>query len=247
MKTPLHVLYLCCILFAVSSCVQRKPEPIQPEPITASELCGPSYAGKMKIAVIIYNGVEVLDMNGPIDVFTKANYIRDHYYVYTVAAKDTMIFTENCNTAIKPRYTFANCPFPDIVVLPGAPMNTINELLADSNFNNKVLKWVKDYGADTNNKVMSVCTGGILLGKTGLLNGRTATTHYLALQDMQQLYPKVNVIGGVRFVEDANTITTAGITSGIDGALHLVEKYDGKEMADSAAHIMVYNRDCPMR
>jgi transcriptional regulator GlxA family with amidase domain len=243
MKNILFALAVLC--FAISSCKNNEPESIPMPPATAAICEPPSYQGKMKVAVIIYDGVEVVDMNGPIDVFTKANYIKDHYYVYTVAAKDTIIYTENCNTAIIPRYTFKNCPSPDIVILPGVA--NAEKILADSSFNNAIVPWIKEMAADPEKDIMSVCTGGVLLGKTGLLDNKTATTHYLALDLMKTLYPKVNVVGGVRFVDAGKIITTAGITSGIDGALHLVEKYEGKVTADSVAHLLVYNRDCPMR
>ncbi|MBN9298846.1 MAG: DJ-1/PfpI family protein [Filimonas sp.] len=236
-----------CLLFA--SCNGKQQQPTGRD-TTASRpiLCeSTNYTGKVKIAIVIYDGVEVVDMNGPIDVFTKTNRIADHYYVYTVAAKDTLIYSEKCATALLPKYTIYNCPTPDIVVLPGCPPDVVSQLLSDSTFSQTILTWIKKLGTDTTKEIMSVCTGGILLGKTGLLDYRQATTHYLALQEMQQMYPKIKVIGGVRFVDDKNTISTAGITSGIDGALHIVEKYEGKTVADSVAHIMVYNRSCPMR
>lgn len=236
-----------CLLLASCKNEQQKQAPERPA-TSRPILCeSTNYAGKKKVAIVIYDGVEVVDMNGPIDVFIKTNRLSDHYYVYTVAAKDTLVYSEKCATAILPKYTIYNCPTPDIVVLPGCPPDVVDELLQDTTFNSTVLNWIKKLGADSSREIMSVCTGGILLGKTGLLDYRQATTHYLALQEMQQLYPKIKVIGGVRFADDKNTISTAGITSGIDGALHLVEKYEGKTIADSVAHIMVYNRSCPMR
>ncbi len=207
----------------------------------------PSWAGKLKVAVVVYNGVEVLDVNAPIDVFTKAGYIRDHYYIYTVAAKDTFVFTEHCNTILLPRYTFKNCPSPDIVVVPGCDPDRLDELLKDTAFNNRVLAWVKQMGENHEKEIIAVCTGGMLLAKTGLLDNKTATTHYMALEAMQHDFPKVRVVSGVRFTDTLNLVTTGGVTSGLDGALHLIEKYEGKAVADSVANILVYNRNCPMR
>jgi transcriptional regulator GlxA family with amidase domain len=243
--------FICLLLLCalVCSCKTKGSSDTTTPPILSKPVkCeSPNWAGKLKVAVVIYNGVEVVDMNGPIDVFTKTNYIRNHYFVYTVAAKDTLVYTENCYTALMPRYTIYNCPSPDIVVLPGCPPAVLDNLLGNAAFDSTVLNWVKALGADKEKVVMAVCTGGILLAKTGLLDGKEATTHYLALAQMKSLFPKVNVIGGVRYADTLNLITTAGITSGIDGALHLVEKYEGKEIADSVAHILVYNRQCPMR
>lgn len=246
-KTFIFSLFISfCLLLGFYSC-KKKPAQIPVDLKQQTVLCGPDYVGKMKVAVVVYNGVEVVDMNGPIDVFTKTNRIRNHYYVYTVAADDTLVQSEQCAVAIKPRYNLRNCPRPDIVIIPGCPPDVVTQLLADTAFGRKVLGWVTELGKDPEKEIMAVCTGVLLLGKTGLLDGRKATTHYLALDELAQLYPAVQVVRNVRFAEDRNTVTTAGITSGIDGALHLVEKYEGKAVADSVAHIMVYNRSCPMR
>ena len=244
--------YLCtsfCLAYLfLISCDNKGAEVKTDDKPNKAFICrGADYVGKLKVAVVIYNGIEVVDMSGPIDVFTKTNRIHDRYYVYTVAATDSIVYTEKCTLSLIPQYSIRDCPQPDIVVLPGCPPDVEEALLADTTFANTVLAWIKKLGGDSSIEVMSVCTGGVLLGKTGLLDGRTATTHYLALEQMQQLYPKIHVVGGVRFVDDKNTISTAGITSGIDGALHLIEKNEGKVVADSVAHIMVYNRDCPMR
>ncbi|PZF73708.1 DJ-1/PfpI family protein [Taibaiella soli] len=247
MKNTLSVLLLCAM--ALMACNGNSDQANAKDPSAGKRTpCDTaSYEGKKRVAIIIYDGVEVVDMNGPIDVFLKTNYVVDKYYVYTVAADRSTVYTEDCVTAIQPRFTFDDCPKPDVVVLPGAPMNTIEGLLKDSTFSRTALNWVKKQATDSSVKIMSVCTGGILLGKTGLLNGKTATTHYLALSDMQQMYPQVNVVGGVRYVPAGNIVTTAGITSGIDGALYLVTQFEGQTVADSVAHIMVYNPTCPMR
>jgi transcriptional regulator GlxA family with amidase domain len=246
MKNFLFALSVLCIAFTSCQPADTKQPATEPAQANDKTPCDSvDYSKRTKVAVIIYDGVEVVDMNGPIDVFTKANYeVPGYYYVYTVAAKAGTVYTEACNTAITPRYTFNNCPSPDIVVLPGVA--DAQKILADPSFNNDILPWLKQMGADTNKIIMSVCTGGILLGKTGLLDGKKATTHYLALDLMKQLYPSIDTVGGVRFVDDGKIITTAGITSGIDGALHLVERINGKDVAKSAAEVMVYNRYCPM-
>lgn len=245
MKYFIFLTFLLSI--AICSCKsgnEDKLEYIPPTTKPAAYCEVPNYDGKMKVAVIIYNGVEVVDMNGPIDVFTKANYVKNHYYIYTVAATEDMVYTENNTTAIKPCYSLDKAPSPDIVVLPGC--NNVSDVLKDTTFRNHILPWVKKMGSDPEKDVMGVCTGAILLAETGLLEYRKATTHYLALATLRK-YPHIDVKEGVRFVDTLNLVTTAGITSGMDGALHLVEKYDGKVIADSAAHIMVYNRTCPMR
>jgi transcriptional regulator GlxA family with amidase domain len=246
MRNIFYLLLLACS--TLYSCKTNDEERIKhiPPPSFPPNLCtSPDYVGKMKVAVIVYNGVEVVDMNGPIDVFTKANYVHNHYYIYTVAATPEMVYTENGTTCVKPCYSFATAPSPDIVVLPGC--NNVSAMLEDTTFRTSILPWVTKMGSNPEKDVMGVCTGAILLAETGLLANKKATTHYLALEILRTRNPTIDVKENVRFVDTLNFVTTAGITSGIDGALHLVEKYDGKVVADSAAHIMVYNRNCPMR
>ena len=93
---------------------------------------------------------------------------------------------------------------------------------------------------------MSVCIGAYILASTSLLTNKKATTHYLSIKDIQGLYPSTQLIKNVRYIPDGNNITTGGITSGIDGALYIVEKKDGPAIAQEVADVMVYNREAPL-
>jgi transcriptional regulator GlxA family with amidase domain len=189
---------------------------------------------QLNVAVLVYPSVEVVDMNGPIDAFVKANRLNNnHYNVYTVAATTQTLKSEKGVVTITPGYDINNCPVPDIVVIPGIIEGEPDQSLID---------WIKKMG-NAGKTVMSVCIGAFILAKTGLLNGKRATTHYLSLGDLHQQYPTIKIERNVRFVQDGNIVTTAGITSGIDGALHLIEKFDGAALAQQAADIMVYNRE----
>jgi len=192
----------------------------------------------IKVAVLIYNGVELIDMNGPIDVFLHANpYNNNRYQVYTVAATMDAILSENKAAAITPQYDLNNCPEPDLVVIPG---------IIDLEVDPSVIAWIKKFGSKKDKVIMSVCIGLQILAKTGLLSGKRVTTHYLAINDMHKQYPDITFIKNVRFVQDGHIVSTGGITSGIDGALHLVEKNDGPVIAQQTADVMVYNRDAPL-
>ncbi len=206
---------------------------------------------QINVAVIFYNEVELVDMNGPIDVFVKANRSNNNRYnIYTVAEKGMPRITEKDVVSICPTYTIYDCPMPDIIVLPG--------LITDDNeASPAIVKWVKEFGEKVlahprkHTYIMSVCVGIYTLAKTGLLNGRKATTHFLNLADnsdgsIQKMYPQISFIQNKRFVADGIFITTGGITSGIDGALHLVEQIDGEKIARQTAGIMVYQRDAPI-
>ncbi|MDF2433588.1 MAG: hypothetical protein JWP44_3219 [Mucilaginibacter sp.] len=198
---------------------------------------------QVNVAVLVYHGVELVDMNGPVDVFLHANrYNNTLYHVYTVAATCGIILSEDDIVSIVPQYTIDNCPMPDIIVIPGI----INQEVDPG-----IISWITKMGAEKR-IIMSVCIGAFILAKTGLLNGKRATTHYLSIGDLHNQYPAIDIVKNVRFVEDDSDIngvcivTTGGITSGIDGALHLIETREGSVAAQLVADIMVYNRDAPL-
>ena len=93
---------------------------------------------------------------------------------------------------------------------------------------------------------LSTAILAVLAAIAGLLSGKKATTHYLSINDFHAHYPDVVIEKNVRFVEYGNFITTGGVTSGIDGALHLVRKIDGEEIAQHVADVIVYNRETPL-
>jgi transcriptional regulator GlxA family with amidase domain len=133
---------------------------------------------------------------------------------------------------IKPQYSIANCPKPDIILLPGGD--------TDQALNDKaVIDWVKT-SVKSARYFISVCTGALILAKAGLLEGQQATTHYCCLEVLGQ-YKDVKVVKDVRFVDNGNIITTEGISAGIDGALYLVEKIHGRETAEKTARFMMYD------
>jgi hypothetical protein len=106
--------------------------------------------------------------------------------------------------------------------------------------NPKVIKWVQERAAEAE-YVMSVCNGAFYLGKAGLLDGKTATTFYGLIDELKQLAPKARVVTDQRFTDNGKIITTAGLSSGIDGALHLIEKIAGRGKAQEVALGMEYN------
>lgn len=192
---------------------------------------------QIKVAVLIYNGVELVDMNGPIDVFIKANrYNNNRYQIYTVAATMDQIDSEGEVVKISPQYDITNCPEPDLIVIPG---------IIDHEVDSGVITWIKQMG-ENGKQIMSVCIGLYTLAKTGLLSNKRATTHYQVINTVHEQYPDINLVKNVRVVMDGNIISTGGITSGIDGALYLVEEYDGAIMAQQVADVMIYNRTSPL-
>jgi len=200
----------------------------------------------INVAVLIYPGVEVMDMNGPIDVFTKANRSNhNRYHVFTVAESADDIETEGSTVRIKPFYTLDNCPPPGIIVIPGQIMPA-GSSRSSGGGSEALINWLKDQAQRPDITIMSVCVGSYILANTGLLHEKNATTHWAAIETFKKEYPDIKLIKNVRYVSDGQYVTTGGVTSGIDGALYLVENIDGAKIAQDVADIMVYNRDAPL-
>jgi transcriptional regulator GlxA family with amidase domain len=184
---------------------------------------------RRNVAVFVHEGVELLDFAGPGEVFAAAG--RGAFNVYTVAAAEGEIVSQRFLT-IKPRYTFANCPKPDIIVLPGG--NT-RVPLADE----RVIQWIQKTSPEAE-VVMSVCTGAFLLAKAGLLDGKEATTHWGSIEALRRAAPKTTVHADRRVVDNGKVVTCAGVSAGIDGALHVVERLLGQTTAKETARYMEY-------
>ena len=152
---------------------------------------------------------------------------------HTVAEKSGPI-TTSMGMSVNPTYNFENSPQPDILVLPGG--NEVWKQLDDPN----VIKWVQDK-SKTAEVVMSVCKGAFFLAKAGLLDGLQATTTFSLIARLKDAAPKTRVVDDMRYVDNGKFNTTAGLSSGIEGSLHLIERLYGKGMMQMAAVGMEYN------
>src|ERR1700730_6860019 len=182
---------------------------------------------QVTVAIVLFDGVQIIDYSGPWEVFGQAG-----FKVFTVADKSEPLTTRFDQKVIAD-YTFDNSPDADILLLPGG-RGTLKT--AD---NPRAIKWIQDHAKNAR-YVMSVCTGAFLLARTGLLDGLTATTYHDAIGSLSQAAPKTRVVYDQRYVDNGKVITTAGLSSGIDGALHLVEKILGKGQAQSEALVLEY-------
>jgi len=182
-----------------------------------------------KVAIVLYDGVEILDFAGPTEVFTAAG--NGAFRVYTVAATHAPVLSQGV-LKVQPDYSVEDAPTPDILVLPGGNSRAFTRSKAG-------MAWVKKVTAK-NELSMSVCTGAFILAELGLLDGRPATTHWGAISGMRSAYPKVQVKTDVRFVDDGRIVTTAGVSAGIDGALHVVQRLLGDDVAWETARYMQY-------
>jgi len=108
--------------------------------------------------------------------------------------------------------------------------------------NLRVPDWLRKMGG-RDKTIVSICTGAFWVAKAGLPDGRTATTHRGTLEGLAKRYPKVKVVGGVRFVQDGRMDTSAGVSAGIDLALHIVDRYSGRAVAQQTADSLEYESD----
>lgn len=197
-----------------------------------------------RVAIFIFNEVEVLDFAGPFEVFSVAGLrtsTTPPFEVFTVAQFD--IINARNHLTIKPTYTFEKAPKADIIIIPGGggyyadgtPFGSRREM------NNPiVLKWIQEQSANAQ-LTLSVCTGSLLLAKAGLLEGKEATTHFLAIDSLKKISDNITVKEKTRFVDNGNIITSEGVSAGIDMSLHVVSKLLGKETADETARYMQYD------
>ena len=176
---------------------------------------------KTKVALLIFTGVQIIDYTGPYEVFGVAG-----FDVYTVAESKDPITTA-MGMAVLPKYSFADAPQPDILVVPGGGIN-------GALHNAATTRWITDTSARAQ-VTMSVCNGAFLLANAGLLDGLTATTTASRIEQLQTQYPKIHVVDDRRFVDNGKIITTAGLSSGIDGALHVVSRMLGNGEAQRVA------------
>ncbi|SDI28200.1 DJ-1/PfpI family protein [Chryseobacterium jejuense] len=196
----------------------------------------------MNVAFLIYDQVEALDLNGPLDVFIKADVISTgSYHCYTVGQTKEAVFMEANTMSIIPTYDVKTAPQPDMIVIPGANPDRVMECLEDNDFQNTVMQWIKDqyYNGVT---VFTVCTGSMHLSKTGILDHHEITTHSMLLDTLEQYNPKSIVKRDARFVDQGQLITTAGITAGIDAALYLVGKHHGQELVETIVTLFEYQQ-----
>jgi transcriptional regulator GlxA family with amidase domain len=180
------------------------------------------------VAFVISEGAVVIDFCGPWEVFRDVMAGNDHpFQLYTVSDKTAPIRAGG-GMKIVPDYTFANAPAPKVIVIP-----------AQSEPSKAMLDWIRQSSKNAD-VTMSVCTGAFVLAKTGLLDGKSATTFHSAFYAFTSEFPKIQLKRGARFVENGNLATAGGLSSGIDLALRVVERYYGREVATKTAYNMEY-------
>ena len=189
----------------------------------------PPAKGDIPVAFLISDGAVIIDFCGPWEVFRDVMVSGgDHpFRLYTVSEKAAPIQAGG-GMKIVPDYTLANAPAPKVIVIP-----------AQSEPSAAMLEWIRK-SSKTTDVTMSVCTGAFVLAKTGLLSGKSATTFHAAFNSFAMEFPDIKLKRGARFVEDGNLASAGGLSSGIDLALRVVERYYGRDVAQKTAYNMEY-------
>jgi len=215
------------------------PQGVSTHASAASKPLKPPASGTINVAILISEGTNVIDLAGPMEVFSDAmltkkgepwtgddNDMVMPFNVYTVS--DSLEPISANGLILIPSFTFKTAPKPQVIVIPAQGGRTAAQKA-----------WLLE-NSKTADVTMSVCTGASMLAAYGLLDHQKATTHHLYMQDLQKRYPKVEFVTGTRFVENDKVATAGGLTSGIDLALHVVERYYGKAVAQGTADFLEY-------
>ncbi len=194
---------------------------------------------RKRVGIVIFPEVEVLDFCGPYEVFSVVRLNEERRreepspFEVLLVAEQAEALTTSGGMRVLPDCTLADCPALDTLVVPGG-WGTRRQI------NNEVLiRWIKERGQQVET-LTSVCTGAMLLGQAGLLDGRRATTHWRSLAWMRESFPLVTVEEQLHVVEDGHIVTSAGIAAGIDLALKVVGRYYGEAVARATARHMEY-------
>ena len=187
--------------------------------------------------IVLFDGVEELDFAGPFEVFGMAAEEGLAIRPFTVALHRQAV-TGAKGLRIVADHTVADAPDIDILVVPGG--RGTRPLLTDAGAVEAIRAIAQDCAW-----VLSVCTGALVLGKAGLLDGRAATTHWAAMDELAAAAPKARLSPGRRYVCDRNVITSAGFSAGIDASLWLIGELFGEEAGAEVQRQMEYDPEPP--
>jgi transcriptional regulator GlxA family with amidase domain len=196
-------------------------------------------SARRAIGLLVYEEVEVLDVAGPFEVFSVATRVASRrspgsappFGVWLVS-KDGRQVRARGAFPMTPDRALATSPDLDVLIVPGGVADAVEG-------DDEVTGWVRRLSSSTE-VVASVCTGAFVLAAAGLLDGLTATTHWEDAADLSARYPAVTVDPDRRWIDHGPVATSAGISAGIDLALHLVERFEGEDLARATARQMDY-------
>ena len=188
-------------------------------------------AAPHRIAILVYDGVKMLDVAGPADVFGEANQLGADYRIVLLSANGADV-ASSIGVRIAVDGSPASQPDPDTFVIPGGAIYPRAPVARDLVEATRGL-------AGRSGRVASVCSGAFVLGAAGLLDGKRATTHWKIARELADRHPGIRVEPDALHVRDGSTYTSAGVTAGIDLALALVEEDHGPDLSREVARALV--------
>jgi transcriptional regulator GlxA family with amidase domain len=188
----------------------------------------------LNVGILLFNDVELLDFAGPFEVFTVASEMHGYQYfnVFTLSCDGGTIKTVN-GLRVQTDYSLDSHPAIDVLVIPGG-VGT-RKLVHDD----AILGWIQEIHKSAR-ITCSVCSGALLLGKLGILDKLSSTTHHQVLDLLKELAPLTTIDTSKRFIDNGKVMTSAGISAGIDLALHIVNKLYGSDAEQKTVEHMEY-------
>jgi len=193
------------------------------------------------VGIFVFDNVEVLDFTGPYEVFTTASRVYGKqnllssvtpFEVFTIGQTKESV-RARAGLKIDPDFDFKTHPKIDVLLIPGG---VVTEVLKNAS----VINWI----ATTSKQAQltaSICTGAFLLAKAGLLEGKSATTHWEDINDLRVMFRDLDIQEQIRWVDEKEIVTSAGISAGIDMSLHLIERLMNRDLAIKTARQMEFD------
>lgn len=188
----------------------------------------------MNIGIFIYPEAEVLDFSGPFEVFSTASRLSEGskaFKVFLIAERNAVV-TARAGYRVLPDYSIEDHPPLDVLVVSGGVHTTEME-------NKVVAGWIEGQSHSVK-LIATVCTGIFLLAQAVQSLSCKVTTHWEDISDLRNMFSRLQVVDGVRWVDEGNIVSSGGISAGIDMSLHLVSRLHSEELAVKTAHQMEF-------
>lgn len=194
----------------------------------------------INVGIFLYNEIEVLDFAGPFEVFSTASRVNSRisensknlFNVFTVAEDQNPVIARG-GLRVIPNHSISDHPEINILIIPGG-------IVTDELEKDHITSWILN-SSDVAEITASVCTGAFLLAKAGLLKSKRATTHWEDMDDLISMFPDIKIKKNVRWVDEGQIITAAGISAGIDMSLYLVSRMTDNKIAQLTAKQMEFD------
>ncbi|HZL99568.1 MAG TPA: DJ-1/PfpI family protein [Planctomycetota bacterium] len=238
------------LVVAAPACTAPRDEPMtivapaavvgssSPSPAPAADpLPAPAREPALKrLGILVFPGVQVIDFTGPYEVLSAVHFRGDKVFdVITVGLTADELRTSPGfeGLRLRPDATIDDSPPLDVLLIPGGEIGAVED-------DARAMAWIAK-AVEQAECVMSVCNGAFILAKGGHLRNQRATTFYYFIDELKEAEPTCTPVHDERFVDNGKIITTAGLSSGIDGALHLVERYTDRFTAEQLALGLEYH------